>query len=130
MDIKITGRNITITPSVKKSVENALKRLETAFPPTQSVGVTFENAVGGFKVNIQYKTDGHPLTNSSAKNLIFSTCVREAADKIERQLKSGKSIAKSSQSLRRRTKADNRHNGVQSKPAINPDDNVNSGFAE
>lgn len=86
MRIKITGRNIDLTPGIKSAVEDKLNKLEKYFTPDTDVYVTLSVEKERQKVEVTIPTKGNIIRSEQVSNDMYVS-IDLVEEVIERQLK-------------------------------------------
>lgn len=86
MRIKITGRNIELTPGIKAAVEDKLSKLEKYFTPDTDVFVTLSVEKERQKIEVTIPIKGHIIRSEQVSNDMYVS-IDLVEEVIERQLK-------------------------------------------
>jgi len=86
MKIKITGRNIDLTESLKNAVEDKLSKLEKYFTPDTDVYVTLSVEKERQKVEVTIPAKGNIIRSEQVSNDMYVS-IDLVEEVIERQLK-------------------------------------------
>lgn len=85
MRITITGRNIELTPGIKKAVEDKLSKLEKFFKPDTDVNVTLSVEKERQKIEVTIPTKGHTIRAEEVSNDMYVS-IDLVEETLERQL--------------------------------------------
>ena len=85
MRITITGRNIELTPGIKKAVEDKLSKLEKYFKPETDVNVTLSVEKERQKIEVTIPTKGHTIRAEEVSNDMYVS-IDLVEETLERQL--------------------------------------------
>lgn len=89
--IKITGIKIEVTEAIQEHVSNHFSKLESHFDFVISQSVTFSKEGHEFKVHAEVQT-AQGMFSSTSKGQNFNPMIKDAADKLHRQLEKVKAL--------------------------------------
>lgn len=86
MNIIVNGRNVEVTPALKKYAEGKIGKFEKYLTKVSEAVVTLSVQKFRHKAEVQIKANGHVIQAESVTEELYSA-IDEVADKLDRQVK-------------------------------------------